>query len=125
MDLKSADMVVAALQAGTSAGITATTATAVSECYAALKTMVIRRLQRDGTSASDTESLMAGIVGDPHALIAALSDVHSADPVVHKAAELLATLGRQNGRTTVRIISSTGIMVGDHNQQTIHARSDG
>ncbi|MEV6971025.1 hypothetical protein AB0M47_38575 [Hamadaea sp. NPDC051192] len=118
-------MVVAALQAGTSAGITATTATAVSECYAALKMMVIRRLQRDGTSASDTESLIAGIVGDPQALIAALSDVHSTDPVVHQAAELLATLGRQNGRTTVRIASSTGIMVGDHNQQTIHVRSDG
>jgi hypothetical protein len=119
--VESVDFVLAALAAGTGAGLTSTASEAVKDSYAALKAQVVRLLSgRGGVAAELVDSpverelelrealVAAGADGDPELVAAARRVLETADPE-----------GAQAGKYAVDVRDSKGVQVGDHNTMTV------
>lgn len=127
-------VLVAALIAGTSAGVSATASTAVQEGYASLRDAVRRRLAGDPMSAKVPDEI--AIAGRLTAIDAALADpsgrrgqleamlthagIGEDDELVKLAVRLLSPTGGVNVTTMGNV---TGMMVGDYGHIVI--RSEG
>jgi hypothetical protein len=127
-------VLVAALIAGTSAGVSTTASTAVQDSYASLRDAVRRRLAGDPIPAEVTDEI--AIAGRLTAIEAALADpsgrrgqleamltnagISEDDELVKLAVRLLSPTAGVNVTTIGNV---TGMMVGDHGHIVI--RSDG
>jgi hypothetical protein len=115
-------LIVLALTAGASAGLTDTASQAVKDGYAGLKALARRRLhgQRDGELVLDRHE------ASPQAWQAPLAEALTGaaagqDADLVAAAEALLALidaaGARQGRYQVVVTGSQGVMTGDHNVQ--------
>ncbi|NUT49695.1 MAG: hypothetical protein HOV94_20645 [Saccharothrix sp.] len=110
--VESVDLVVAALAAGATAGVTETASTAVKDAYQSLKTLTRRAVRRGG---SDEEP------ADPEELRAALvaADVAGDAELIAAAEEVLALTGRT---ATYHVHDNKGVQIGDGNTMTLNFR---
>jgi hypothetical protein len=124
VDVSGLELVVAALVAGASAGLTDTASSAVRDAYAGLREAVHRRLA--ARSDDDVRVLDANDM-EPEAWQARLSDVLSAggvdrdEEVLAAARSLLQeleTAGQQPRLNIVDAREAQGTQIGDHNTQT-------
>jgi NADP-dependent 3-hydroxy acid dehydrogenase YdfG len=116
-------LLVTALATGAAAGIGETTASAVKDAYAKLKSLVAARFAGD----QSREVVLAQHEKQPEVwgapLTQAVTDSGAAtDPVVVEAAQRLLALldeaGSRAGKYTVDLRGAQGVQVGDHNTQT-------
>ncbi|WP_162908238.1 hypothetical protein [Allorhizocola rhizosphaerae] len=117
-------LVVAALVAGATAGVSETAATAVGDAYRTLKNLVIGCFRRGGVS-DDAGRELIGQAGKGDAPRAALerqlSVVQVDEPTAQVAQQLLDLLEQAStGKFHVELNNNTGVQVGDQNQQTIN-----
>ncbi|MFE9745710.1 RIP homotypic interaction motif-containing protein [Saccharothrix saharensis] len=108
--IESVDLVVAALAAGATAGVTDTASAAVKDAYQGLKSLTRRALRRGGAD-EDT--------ADPDELRAALvaADVDADAELLAAARAVLELTGRAG---TVHVHDNQGVQIGDHNTMTLH-----
>ncbi|GIF14284.1 hypothetical protein [Actinoplanes teichomyceticus] len=114
------EVIVAALAAGASAGVSGTATEAVSDSYQLLKTMIRQRFggrpqARQALEADETEpGTWAARIGDD------LTDSGAADDqrIVAVARELLELAGPQGRTFRVDLSRGRGVQIGDHNIQT-------
>jgi RIP homotypic interaction motif len=115
-------LIVTALAAGAALGLKDTASVAVRDAYGSLKALATRRLAGRG----EGELALARHEEDPQAwegpLVAELTAVGAADDAsLVAAAQALMTMvdetGSRAGKYIVRVQSSQGVQVGDHNTQ--------
>ncbi|ONI87368.1 hypothetical protein ALI22I_21770 [Saccharothrix sp. ALI-22-I] len=116
MVIESVDLVVAALAAGATAGMTETASTAVKDAYQGLKSLTSRALRRGGSDDEPT---------DPEELKAALTAADAgSDPELVAAArrvlELTDPEGASAGKYRVNVRDSQGVQIGDGNTMTLN-----
>jgi hypothetical protein len=115
------DMIVTAIIAGATAGVTETASSAVKESYAALRKVVHDKLAARG---SKSAGVLVEAEAEPGAkrrlrkqLILAGADRD--EQVIAAARNLLALLPRPDERRTiVTVDNSSGFIIGDHNTLT-------
>ncbi|MFF2952821.1 hypothetical protein ACFVVU_15935 [Kitasatospora sp. NPDC057965] len=112
------ELVMAALAAGASAGLTDTAGSAVRDAYSALRETVRRRLPAHAEEILDAEHV------DPDTREAWLREQLTAsgadrDQELLATAAALLTLVRPGGRYQVDARGAKGVQVGDHSTQTI------
>lgn len=114
-------LVVTALVAGAAAGVSGTAAKVVTDAYEALIGLVIACFRRGGVPEPAGRGLVAAVgeVGGRAELEQQLAAVTMDEPTVQAARRLLELLAQQ-GKFQVAVRDSTGVVVGDHNQQTIN-----
>lgn len=124
MKMEPVSLVVAALVAGSAAGISETVATAVGDAYRTLKDLVIGRFRRGGLCDDTGLELIAraGEGDGPRAALERQLTVVRVDEPTTQAAQRLLDLLEQAGRGKfhVELNNNTGVQVGDNNQQTIN-----
>ena len=117
-------MVVTALVAGATAGISGTVAAVVADAYEALKNLVIGCFRRGGVPVATGQDLIAKAgdgAGPRAALQQHLAGLQVDEPTVQAAQKLLDLLEQAGqGKFHVEVRDSTGVIVGDHNEQTIN-----
>jgi hypothetical protein len=122
--VESVNLVVTALVAGATAGVSGTASSAVADAYEALKNQVLGCFRRGGVREETAEALVAAVADGSDsrfALEQQLIAVTVDDLTLQSAQELLELLRQVRGRKfIVQVRDSTGVVVGDHNQQTIH-----
>ncbi|MFC8451074.1 hypothetical protein [Kitasatospora sp. NPDC057223] len=113
------ELVVAALAAGTSAGLTDTVSSAVRDAYGALRAAALRRLPGGGAELLDAEQV------EPDVWEARLREELTASgadrdrELLALAENLLALLG-SGGKYRVDARGAKGVQIGDHNTQTVN-----
>jgi hypothetical protein len=116
-------LVVAALLAGSAAGVTSASSSMVTDAYAALKGLVRRRVAARRAGA---EAIVDREQQDPAAWEAELvpvlteAQVDQDEQIVTAARQLLALVdpsGAAAGKYTVDLREAKGVQVGDHNVQ--------
>jgi hypothetical protein len=124
VDVSGLELVVAALAAGASAGLTDTASSAVRDAYAGLRAAVRRRLA--ARTEDDARILDASDV-ESEAWQAQLSDVLSAsgadrdEEILAAARTLLQELETAGQRPRLNVVDAReaqGTQIGDHNTQT-------
>jgi hypothetical protein len=113
-------LVVAALAAGATAGLSNAASTIVMDAYQALKTLVLERLVGAGLSDNDGQRLVAGAVDQDSGqveLAEALSKVGVDEPTAEAAQHLLDLLDQQKGKFVVDASQAKGLIVGDNATQ--------
>ncbi|MEU0588022.1 hypothetical protein [Streptomyces sp. NPDC006132] len=111
------ELVVAALAAGASAGLTETVSSAVRDAYGALRESVLRRLPGRGEELLDAEQVEPGVweARLREELTASGAD---RDQELLAAAEDLLTLLPSGSKYQVDARGAKGVQTGDHNIQT-------
>ncbi|MEV5894418.1 hypothetical protein [Nonomuraea fuscirosea] len=116
------ELIVAALTAGASAGVTASASTAVQDAYAGLRDAVRRRLAGDQDALAELDQDAQDRPDGPERLTAALEAAGAdRDPeIVQAARELLALVQAPHAgpRPTVVLHEAKGVQIGDGNTQT-------
>ncbi|MEU4447219.1 hypothetical protein AB0K14_37740 [Actinosynnema sp. NPDC050801] len=112
--IESVDLVVAALAAGATAGVTDTASTAVKDAYQGLKSLTRRALRRGGVEEEPT---------DPEQLKAALTAADAgADAELVAAARRVLELADPEGAAKYRVDvhDNQGVQIGDGNTMTLN-----
>jgi hypothetical protein len=117
------ELIVMALAAGASAGVTDTVSSAIRDAYAGLKDLLSRQLigRQEAVEALDAQEVEPGVW---HARLGAdlASSGAATDEEVLAAARRLLTLidpqAAQAGKYRVDVRDARGVQVGDHNTQT-------
>ncbi|MFD7553811.1 MULTISPECIES: hypothetical protein [unclassified Streptomyces] len=118
------ELVVAALAAGASAGLTDTASSAVRDAYAGLREAVRRRL---ATRSGDSTRILEANEAEPGVWQARLSELLSIsgvdqdEEILSAARSLLQDLGGVGDQTGVNVVDAReakGVQVGDCNTQT-------
>jgi hypothetical protein len=120
MRVEPVTVVVSALVAGATAGISATAAEAVSDAYKGLKSLVLRCFRRGGVSEEAGQELISRAAegeADRQALEQRLAEVDVDKPTVEAAQRLLDLLDEGPGKVVVDASQARGLQVGDHNTQ--------
>ncbi|MEV5498393.1 hypothetical protein AB0M50_23635 [Nonomuraea fuscirosea] len=116
------ELIVAALTAGASAGVTASASTAVQDAYAGLRDAVRRRLAGDQDALAELDQDAQDRPDGPERLTAALEAAGAdRDPEILQAARDLLALVRAphaGPRPTVVLHEAKGVQIGDGNTQT-------
>jgi hypothetical protein len=124
MRVEPVTLVVTALAAGATAGVSGTVATAVADAYEALKNLVIGCFRRGSVPDHTGRELIARAGDGPGpqaALEQKLAAVRVDEPTAQAAQKLLDLLEQAGkGKFHVEVRDSTGVQVGDNNQQTIN-----
>ncbi|MFD8321503.1 hypothetical protein [Kitasatospora purpeofusca] len=113
------ELVVAALAAGASAGLTDTVSSAFQDAYGALRAAVLRRLPGRGAELLDAQQV------EPDVWEARLREELTAsgadqDLALLAAAETLLALTRSGGKYWVDARGAKGVQTGEHNSQINH-----
>lgn len=116
------ELIVAALTAYASAGVTASASTAVQDAYAGLRDAVRRRLGGDQDALAELDQDAQDRPDGPERLTAALEAAGAdRDPEILQAARDLLALVRAphaGPRPTVVLHEAKGVQIGDGNTQT-------
>jgi hypothetical protein len=113
-------LVVSAVVAGASAGLSGTAQTAISDAYQALKRLVVGLLHGAGRDEAQGQQIVdAAASSEPakSALVEALTTVGVDDPTRQAAQELLDLLESQKGKFVVDASNAKGVIIGDHSTQ--------
>lgn len=113
-------VVVAALVAGASAGVSNVGSAAVTDAYQGLKGLVLSRFRNSGTADAELSALVVGAASTQHqrdALADALAEVGVDDPTLRAAQRLLALLESRQGKYVVNASHAKGVMIGDKGVQ--------
>ena len=117
-------LIVTALVAGATAGLSGTAAKAVADAYETLKALVVGCFRRAGVPEDDGHEVVAHAsesVTQRAALEGQLTAVEIDEPTLQAARELLDLLQQADLRKFhVEVHGSTGVQVGDENEQTIN-----
>lgn len=120
------ELIVTALAAGASAGVSGAATQAVQDSYIGLKALVLRALQGRGDVTAEIETLDAeqaapGVWRTRIGAVVTASGAADDETVLAAARGLLEAVEKARlGGYRVEIHSSQGLQVGDHNQQTNH-----
>lgn len=112
-------LIIAALVAGATTGITETATDAIKDTYAGFKALLLRRLKGEKDAAEKVEAVEAKPEAD-HSELAEHLKVAGADAdeeLVNAARRLLETVdpaGAQAGKYTVTVTGGKGVVVGDN-----------
>lgn len=117
-------LIVAALAAGASAGVTETAKQGVKDAYGALKSLLKRKLGEKTLVGDviDKHEEAPGVWEKPLQDELGKTDVGEDERIIHAAQRLLALedpAGARAGKYNVTISGGKGIIVGDHAQMTI------
>jgi hypothetical protein len=117
------ELIVAALAAGATAGLTTTTSSAIGDAYAGLKHLLSRRLtgRRTAEEALDARETEPGVWHARLGADLASSGAATDEEILTAAQHLLALIdpqAAQRGKYQVDLREARGVQVGDHNIQT-------
>ncbi len=117
-------IVVTALIAGAAAGASDVASSLVKQTYESLKSLVMRRFRAAGVAEETGRELIANASDqepDKAVLVEELTRAQVDDATVETAQKLLQLLEAMGDRKFhVEVRDSTGVIVGDHNSQTIN-----